>query len=262
MHRVAPSLITAMLAFPQVAAAQGATIPDSIAVRDCRPSEVPIGIFTASGSVGFLVRPDGRPDTASIRVLDVTTVSVAAYRNAAARLLSGCRFRLPRAGLDAPVAVGMPLLFEGVPLLPVSAATLAQLPEGLDAAPVLIPTQGLPLADDDARLEEYPLIDSRCDGVGPGSPPAGMYTSMMALVATLNEWGRRQVGRLSVVLEISRTGEVVPGSVVIEDAEQPRAARRLAERLARCRFAPARIGGVPVPALTRFRIRGAGGPPR
>lgn len=258
MDRPPGHLAAIALVLPVLLSAQAPAPGDSLRLRECRTPEEPLGIFTANGRAAFRVGPDGRPDTSSVRVLDVTIVSPAAYRSATTRLLSACRFRMP--GRSDTLAVELALDFEGLPLPPVGAIVLAHLPAGLAIAPVLVPTEGLPLADDDARLEEYPLLDQRCRGVGPVSPPSGMYTSLTALMAAFDEWGRRNAGRLTVVLEIARDGSVVPGSVAIEDAEDPRAAARLAERLGRCRFAPARIGGVPVPAMTRFKIRGAGRP--
>lgn len=258
MDRPPGRLAAIAFLLPVVVAAQAPTPGDSLRLRDCHAPEEPVGLFTAIGRTALRLDPNGRPDTSSIVVLDVSIVSPAAYRSATARFLSGCRFRMPRS--SDSVAVQLPLDFEGVARPPVAAVVLNRVPEGVAIMPALVPTQGLPLDDDDGRLEEYPLLDQRCKGVGPGSPPTGMYTSLMALNASLNEWGRRNVGRLTVVLEIARDGSVVPGSVQVEDAEDPQAAAMLAERLGRCRFAPARIGGIPVPALTRFKIRGAGRP--
>ncbi len=236
-------------------AAQDAT---TFRVDKCRSPTEPIGLVTASGRVAFLLGTDGHPDTASIRVIEVETVSPAAYRSVAARLLSACRFRVPNEVTVAPVPVSLTLDLKGSAERPPDAVLESALPEGVELGAVLLPTEGLPLSWDDGRLEEYPVAARNCKAVFVGGPPSGIYTSFTNLQAAMNAWGRRRHARVTVTLEVRRDGSVPIESIRFEQAVNMGDSAKLAAELSRCSFVPGRIGGEPIDAEARFRLGNLG----
>lgn len=220
----------------------------------CRAPAEPIGLVTASGQVAFLLGDGGRPDTASVRVLAVETIGPSAYRSVAVRLLSDCRFRRDKGAGSAALPVTLTLDFEGRAGKPPEAVGVERLPEGMPTPPVIVPTEGLPLSWDDRRLEEYPIAAPTCKAVFVGGPPSGMFTSMTNFQAALNAWGRARHARVTVTLEVRRDGSVPLESVEFEQSVNVDNPAKLAGELARCRFIPGRIGGVPIDAQTRFRL--------
>lgn len=239
----------ALFALPLVMSAQG-----SHRVDKCRAVAEPIGLVTATGHVAFLLGEDGRPDTASIRVTDVETIGPAGYRSVAVRLLSGCRFRREKGAGGGPRPVTLALDFDGRAEKPPEAIAVEQLPEGMPTPPAIVPTEGLPLSWDDRRLEEYPIAAPTCKAVFVGAPPAGLFTSMTNFQAALNAWGRARHARVTVTLEVRRDGSVPLESIQFEQSVNVDNPAKLATELARCRFIPGRMGGVPIDAQTRFRL--------
>ncbi len=227
-------------------------------VAKCGELTEPIGLVTASGRVAFLLGTDGHPDTTSIRVIEVETVSPAAYRSVAARLLSACRFRVPKGAASGPFPVSLTLDFQGNAERPPNAMPESELPAGLEIGRVLLPTEGLPLSWDSGRLEEYPVATRRCKAVFVGGPPSGIFTSFTNLQAAMNAWGRSRHARVTVTLEVRRDGSVPLESIRFERAMNMGDPARLAAELSRCTFVPGRIGGQVIEAEARFRLGNLG----
>ena len=253
-------LVTAALAIalPPLHAQQA---NDSVfALRGCESRIPVVGQARGDGIVAAMMTPDGRIDTASTRVLQVEQVSVAGYRSAATRLLSTCRYRVTGSRNKAPFPVVIALSFGRNSHLLASAEQVPVLDAGIEPGPVLIPTQALPLDASDRRIEERPLPLPGCAAANVQIRPRISYNSIEEATKDINSQLANNLGNVRVEFEVARDGSVVDSSVVLVSHEDLNLAQRYVEGLRKCRFTPARIGGVPVP----FRMvtgRASGGPP-
>jgi TonB family protein len=230
----------------------------AFALRGCE-SRVPVmGPMTADGIVAAMLGADGRIDTATTRVLQVESVSVAAYRSAAARYLSTCRYRTSGAKGRYPLPVVIALAFARQTQRAGPAEQVPQLDAGIAPAPVLIPTQDLPLEPIDRRIEEFPMPLPGCSPTR--TIGTRVYSSLAAARRDINAQLAEIRGNIRVELEVDRDGTVVPSSVVLVSYDNPNVADTFVEALRKCRFIPARIGGIPVPFKLTMGM-GAGGAP-
>lgn len=239
------------------AVAQSGRGPDptdsTFPIRDCPTRGGPVGSLDTDGVVAYLLDRDGRPDTTTIRVLSVERISVAGYQSAARRRLAGCRLSFPRGMKPAGIAVSQGINFAPDRLSIRNAKRLPSLPEGLWLAPVLVPTQGLPLPIGSRLLEEHPrmLASSSCRAWNNGSPPGGAFRSVDEANRAFDEWAASTSGHVTASVEVGIDGRAVAGSAVVIESDNPRATNNLLESIEKCRFASGRIGGVPVPATAR-----------
>jgi hypothetical protein len=150
----------------------------------------------------------------------------------------------PREGRDVRQVVR----FGGNGVLPDAARPLDSLPPGLEDAPVLLPTQGLPLAHDDSRLEERASVIHPCSP-SPARPPSGFYGSREEANRAFDQWAATQNGRVKLTVEVDTEGKPVPATVQVLENDSPSATNALVAGILRCRFTPARIGGRPIPAM-------------
>jgi TonB family protein len=211
----------------------------------------------ADGIVAALLAPDGRIDTATTRVLQVESMSVAGYRSAASRLLSTCRFRITGPKRDAPIPVVIALAFEGGPAQVSSAEQVPRLDAGIEAGPVLLPTQ-LPLAAEDGRIEESAMPDRGCTVWRDMqfTPRARMTAEEYQRDLSVQMAERR--GRVRVGFEVDVNGRVVESSIDVTTLDNAKLAENFVKTIKDCRFAPARIGGVPVPVTMTMAVSTAG----
>ena len=255
-HLVVTAALT--LALPPLQAQQA---NDSVfALRSCESRVPVVGQARGDGIVAAMMSLDGRIDTATTRVLQVEQASVAGYRSAAARLLSTCRYRVTGNRNKVPFPVVIALSFGRNEHLVASAEQVPVLDAGIEPGPVLIPTQALPLDASDRRIEERPRVLPGCAAIDAPLRTRMNYYSMEDAMAHLNAQIASQRGNASVEFEVARDGSVVDSSVVLVSYEDPNFADRFVAGLRKCRFTPARIGGVPVPFKMVFG-RASGGPP-
>ena len=64
-------------------------------LRDCGRLEARVGMIRGHGVVRYRMTVEGRPDTATVEVLEAVDISAPGLASAAARLLAGCRFHHP-----------------------------------------------------------------------------------------------------------------------------------------------------------------------
>lgn len=235
---------TALLALgsAKVVMAQGAR--GEFAIDRCEPGTV--GPLRADGRIGFLLQPNGKVDTATIRVLEANAISVAGFASAASRFLGGCRFRVPRPRLAGPTPVEGRVEFRGDNVLLEPVRAVDTLSDALPAGIVLIPTQDLPLAGGDRRIEESPMPMPGCR-VGFDLPAVTFGRTAADVRRRLNAEVAEQRGNLRIEVEIDRGGRVVEGSILILSGDNPKATESFIKQVKRCRFTPARIGGIPIP---------------
>jgi hypothetical protein len=220
--------------------------------RDCGTFDVPLGSIRPSlGTVAYRMGRDGRADTATLRIVAAERISVAGYRSAVTRVLASCRMRVPRGLPREGVPVVQVIRFGGIGVMPHAARLTDSIPEGLPDDTVLLPTQGLPLAHEDPRLEEQATLLHPCLSTAGERPPTGPFASREEANRAFDQWAASMNGRVSFTVEIGMDGKPVSSTVQMIEAASPAATTSLVARLLRCRFAPARIGGRPIPAQAR-----------
>lgn len=251
--------LTCLLLLFLVSPHLGAQQPNDtiFALRECESRVPVVGPMRADGIVAALLRADGRIDTSTTRVLQVESVSVAAYRSAAARILSTCRYRVTGAKERFPLPVVIALQFQGGPASVASAEQVPQLETGLEPGPVLIPTQDLPLAPEDRRIEESPIPEPGCS-VWRRFGGTRYYRSAAEAMRDINTRMVQQSGNLKVEFEVNREGRVAASSVKLLQSDNAKAAESFVETIQECRYMPARIGGVPVPVRMTMSMASGG----
>jgi hypothetical protein len=188
---------------------------------------------------------DGRPDTGSVRVVRSADLSPAAFRSAAVRLLSACRFESGGQRSRTPVRVVERIVFHDSTAelrSPQSAPDSVQEgPPGTAAAPI-----GGPVEQNDPRLEERPR-QLRCEATRGPRPPSGeTYRSAQEAESQLGEFARENTGRVEARVVVGADGRVARRDITVVNSTNPRVTDGIVDALASCRFAPGRIAGVPV----------------
>lgn len=244
MHRLTTGILLALAVAPRLGAQQ--PIDTVFALRGCESRVPVVGPMRADGIVAALLRPDGRIDTASTRVLQVESVSIAAFRSGAARFLSTCQYRLTGAKRPNPIPVVISMQFQGGPTLVGPAEEVPQLDVGLEPGPVLLPTQDLPLAPEDRRIEESPLPQRDCS-VWRDFGSTRYYRSIDEAMRDMDTRLEERRGRLRVEFEVDREGRVVETSINVLTQDNPKAAEHFVKAIKGCQYLPARVGGMGVP---------------
>lgn len=229
---LAPALLLALSAVRSAAA-------QSYGIGRCHPSPEGIGAVSAEGAVRYTLDAQGIPDTGSVSVLGAARISVAGYRSAVVRLLSGCRMQHG----DTPVAVTQGIRFDagGAHLTPALPATGTESALAITAP---APVTG-PLDARDSIIEERPSWIT-CDRpprtrpVTASGPSAVADQNMFASASSANS------GTITAALLIGSDGRVVKDSLKLVSTTNPANSSNLMRSLASCRFAPARIGGIPI----------------
>ena len=223
------------------------------------PMEPATGRMNIAGVVGYHLAPDGRPDTASVRVLAIEGMSVAGFRSAVSRRLAGCRMTLPYGyqGATIPVRQEVRFIESGFALEP--ARRQPALPDGLASVPVSGSNGAEPYPLDDSRVEERPWQLSGCKPQGVPSPPDRRYRTREEAARAYDEWSSRMSGEVILQVTVGADGRVVPGSDSLVLGDNPLITNALIASIKECRFHPARIGGVPVAAKTLGRMGLLGG---
>jgi hypothetical protein len=227
-------------------------------LRSCASREPVHGTLRGDGIVAALLQSDGRIDTSSTRVLQVESMSIAGYRSAATRLLSTCTYRITGARTRQPLPVVISLAFGGDAPAVSSAEQVPVLDAGIGPGPVLIPTQDLPLPAEDRRIEESPMPDRSCtvwrDMV---FTPVGRQSRAEYQRSISVQMAERR-GRVRVGFELGADGWVVESSIDVTTVDNAKMAQHFLKTIKECRFAPARIGGVPVPVRMTLAASTAG----
>ena len=261
--RVFPALL-AVLLLPADAASQRLELTEpatdsTFPVAGCGdPFDIPTGRIAADGVVAYLLRSDGGPDTASIRVVESEVISAAGVRSAATRRLARCRMTLPYGYQGPPIPVQQRLNFLDTGFGAEPAKRIGSLPGGLSLEPPEAATRPVVWAVDDPAVEERPWQSMGCRPKGLPSLAGERYRSREEADRAMQEYTRRVSGKVILLLTVDTNGTVVPGSDSLVLGDNPVTTNALAASIKECQFLPARIGGVPVRARTLGRMEFAG----
>ena len=208
--------------------------------KKCSAPKVPIGRVRGSGELLFDISAKGKPDTSTIQVLSATGISPAGLRSAVGRQLSACEFNTKDAHLTGITKVRQAWSFEDM-----KTRFGGAIPSDTGTA-MLLTTAVLPsgpIPDTAAILEERPR-PLACNGGPPMLPPGGDLMSgpdpSMETSAPVTE------ATATFELTIDTTGKVIPGSVRTLQSSAPLTTDGMARNYSYCRYAPGRIGGIPV----------------
>ncbi|HEV8123092.1 MAG TPA: hypothetical protein VGP80_02535 [Gemmatimonadales bacterium] len=224
-----------------------------ISPKRCEPPRTPIGDLKGSGRVAYRVGSNGRPDTATVIVLATQGLSAGALRSAARRALSGCRYENRDLPTPRPALLSQAIMFDSTgarlaPAHPASPDTLTALEVGVVTMPELV-------HDDDPALEERPrVVECRSSRAPPPPEPPTAYRDRDEAQAAMAARAQRGTGDLRARVTVGPDGKVVPGSVVVLEASNQDAVYELKRMAEGCRYAPGRIGGVPVTAEAIARV--------
>lgn len=238
----AAALGCAALAAPLAAQAP----PGDFALRTCDTPRQPLGVLHGQGQVVYEMRRDGRPDTGSVRVVRSSDLSPAAFRSAAVRLLSACRFEAGSRPPRASTRVAERIVFHDSTAelrtpQPAPDSVAGVQPEAATAEPT-----GGPVEVDDPRLEERPR-QLRCEHVQGARPPMEeRYRSREEAERQVGEYARESTGQVEARVVIGADGRVERHGITVLSSTNPRVTDGLVQAMASCRYAPGRIAGRPV----------------
>jgi hypothetical protein len=234
----------------------------SYPLRKCDPPKEQVGILPRiSGQLFYLLGKDGKPDTASIKVLKVFGISAAGLRSAGARQLSGCRFDVEKAGLAAPAGVMSEVTADSASFT-LGNATQWITPAAPQAIePLGLPKDSFPMGTDDRRIEERPRQLSCKESTAqpptshPPTGPGGLAATSAAIAQAqaaqrteTDRWNAEHAGSLVAQVRVGIDGK--PGSEVrVLSVTNGLATTSLAELIGGCRYVPGRYHGIPVPAF-------------
>ncbi len=218
------------------------------ALRKCEAPKVPVGFLNGEGILQYRLSDNGRPDTTTLSVIEVSRISAAGLRSAAARLLSACRMNLSQAHPVGSFLVHQPLRIDSATVL-LAPARMAR--DSLPGVPDLMPEVmfALPLEPADPRLEERPRTISCAPPRIAGQPLGGSYRTQQEAEEAFNDWAKQHGGRLKARVVVLPNGRVSPGQIQVVESTNPEIREALIGSIASCRFAPGRSGGVPVAAF-------------
>jgi hypothetical protein len=235
----------------------------SYSLSKCDPPREQLGILPRiSGQLFFLLGKDGKPDTASIKVLKVLGISAAGFRSVGARQLSSCRFEMEKAGLTAPTGVMSEVTADSTSVT-LGAATRWITPAApLAIEPLGLPKDSFPMRIDDRRIEERPRqLGCKESTAQPPTPraqsgpistsatsPAAIAQAQSVQRAEIDRWNTEHAG--SLVAEVRASIDGKPGSEIhVISVTNGLATTSLAEQIGGCRYVPGRYHGIPIPSF-------------
>lgn len=216
-------------------------------IRSCHRPKVPIGVMDASGLVRFQVARDGRPAPGTVAAIAAKGSSLAGFQSAAERQLSACRFDTGKLKREFPLTVESRFTFDSLKVwLSDPVVTLDQ------RAPVPValepPPEPGPYPADMRLVDERPRQEG-CQVVS-GTPRYPTGSSVQDLMLTTSLTQSNRIGSAVVQYEVKPDGRVEKGSIKVLRASSNLVRDQVARSIAKCRFAPGRIGGAPVAVTT------------
>lgn len=219
----------------------------AIRSRGCHEPKIPIGVLEASGTVRFQVTKDGKTAPGSVAAVMANGASLAGLQSAAERQLSACRFDTRKVSGAFPLTVEVQIRFDSLQAwFSDPRITLDQRvpePVAVDSSPGSGPFPAtLYLVDERPREQncQQAMMAQRF--------PEGH--SIQEIVQTVQLTQDRQFGWGVVRFEVGDNGRVDAHTIEVLRAKSTDVREKLMKSIARCRFAPGRIGGVPVPVVT------------
>lgn len=235
----------------------------TFAVKKCDDPKVPIGRMpVAAGTLTFRLAKDGKPDVTSPAVTKVLGLSVAAFRSAASRLLSDCRFEVAKGAFQDPVIVSAEIAFG---------------PARTDVGPARVTDAGTPLAGetftpgdtttfafDDPRLEERPSqIGGSCGGRASGGPsvirasgatPAeAKANGQQQIIEAWQQWNATHAGTITAMVRVGPNGKI-GSQIQVMESSNPVATQALGDLIGSCKYVPGRVLGVAVSAFAKVTM--------
>jgi hypothetical protein len=215
--------------------------------RGCHEPKVPIGVLEASGTVRFQVTKDGKTAPGSVAAVMANGASLAGLQSAAERQLGACRFDTRKVNRTFPLAVEVQIKFDSLQAWfsdpQITLDQRAPEPVAVDSPPGPGPFPAtLYLVDERPREQncQEAMMSQRF--------PEGH--SMQEIMQTVHLTQDRQFGWGVVRFEVGENGRVDAHNIEVLRAKSTDVREKLIKSIARCRFAPGRIGGVPVAVIT------------
>jgi hypothetical protein len=237
MRRSLPIVLAILAYLPAPLVAQG------FPLDRCEAPRSPLGYLTGAGEITYRLKPDGRPDTITVAVITAQGVSAGGLRSAAVRQLAACRMARPEQAL----VVRQLVRFDSIRVM-IDPAVAEESPVEVLAIDTVRPATRV-YAARDSMLEERPRR-IRCER-GPGPPPGPgeqRFSSRQEAEEAFAREARNMSGRLRVRVVIGVDGRVIRDSTQVLESTNPNTTNSLLATISSCRYAPARIGGIPVAA--------------
>jgi hypothetical protein len=241
-----------MIAAPLLTLALLSNPADSLLSLDrCGRPSAAIGSMQATGTAVFMVDRNGRVHQLdSVRIATAIGSSAAGLRSTLLRYLPGCRFARQRELGREPIWASAQVEIRHDTVL-LSSVKVESAPPATITRELGTP-QARVYEPDDGLLDERPRITNcqlafreeittrrRIDGVPEPEPPGFLLPQ------------RRARGVIEVLFVLDERGRVDKKSFQTASNADPELAAMAVNRLSQCRFAPGRVGGVPV----RVRLR-------
>lgn len=241
----ASSFILLMLGLACISARPAAA--QAIRSRGCHKPKVPIGVLDASGTVRFQLNRDGKPASGSVAAVSANGASLAGLQSAADRQLSACRFDTRALKRSFPLTVEAKIRFDTLqawfsdPVVTLDQRTPEPVTIPGSPGPGPFPAT-LPAVDERPREQgcQAAMMSQRF--------PAGHSIQDFMRTAELTQ--SYQYGAAVARFEVKEDGRVDERSIEVLRATTPLLREKVMKTVAKCRFAPGRIGGVPVRVLT------------
>jgi hypothetical protein len=233
-------------------------------VKKCDAPKEQLGILPKiSGQLFYLLGKDGKPDTASIKVLKVFGISAAGFRSVGARQLGGCHFDVEKAALTAPTGVMSEVTADSASFTLGTAAQWITPAAPLAIEPLVLPKDSFPMRPDDRRIEERPRQLGCKESTAqpptlhmpttPGTQAAQLAQAQANLRVETDRWNTQHAGSLVAEVRVGVDGK--PGSEVrVISVTNGFATTSLAEMIGGCRYVPGRYHGIPVPSFIQTTI--------
>ena len=218
-----------------------------IKARGCHEPKIAIGVMEASGTVRFQVTRDGKTASGSVAAVMANGASLAGLQSAAERQLGACRFDTRKVESAFPVTVEAQIKFDSLQAWfsdpRITLDQRASQPVAIDSPPGAGPFPAtLYLVDERPREQDCQVA------VMPQRFPAGHSIQDMSQTAWLTQ--NYQFGAGVVRFEVKEDGRVDEHEIEVLRTTSPQVREKLSKTIAKCRFAPGRIGGVPVRVVT------------
>jgi len=214
---------------------------ESLVTKCSEPKKTPLGFVSGQGRVQFEVSQSGRADTLTVRVVESSRLSAPALRSAIVRVLIACRHKSLADRL--PAVVTQSFMFDSSTFSPGTASIVPEAwsqSDTLNTRPSEIPGPG-PYPVTSPLLEERP----RALACQVADPPRMMGSGLDAIATQQH----MREGWVRLRFVVDSNGRSIEESISIVASSNPASSHRAVETIERCKFAPGRIGGIPVAVI-------------
>ncbi|HEX6992420.1 MAG TPA: hypothetical protein VF151_11060 [Gemmatimonadales bacterium] len=218
-----------------------------IKARGCHEPRIAIGVMEASGTVRFQVTRDGKTASGSVAAVMANGASLAGLQSAAERQLGACRFDTRKIESSFPVTVEVQIKFDSLQAWfsdpRITLDQRAPEPVAVDSAPGAGPFPAtLYLVDERPREQNCKVA------MMPQRFPTGHSVQDFLQTAQLTQGYESGWGVVRFV--VKEDGRADARSIEVLRTSSSHVGEKMAKSIARCRFAPGRVGGVPVSVVT------------